>query len=339
MGDLFQEQSKAIEEQPPFDVEEEPQVRALVAAVNRVEHAIANGIEPKRPSLNFTDDQKSLIKRTVCRGADDDELNLFLSVCKRTGLDPFARQIYAVRRYDRRMNREIMAIQTGIDGYRVVAERTRQLDGHEVLWCGRDGVWRDVWTEDEPPYAAKYVAYRKGCGHPFIGIARWREYVQLGKDGKPSGMWANMPTNQLAKCAEALALRRAFPNDLSGIYTDEEMDQATVAPAVENPAQLEDAPLVHPRHEVQRVVQPAQAGDALASARGKLWADYLAAFAGGAEVFAGLSGDEKKGVMESFQSWARKALGDPSFIASRGNWTEEIIAKCQASLDKEFGGQ
>jgi hypothetical protein len=94
------------------------------------------------------------------------------------------------------------------------------MDGQDVAWCGTDGVWRDVWLENEPPAAARVLVYRKGCTKPFPGIAKFAEYAVAGP------MWTKMPANQLAKCAEALGLRKAFPHQLSGLYTPDEMAQS-----------------------------------------------------------------------------------------------------------------
>jgi phage recombination protein Bet len=179
--------------------------------------------------IEFTAEQTALVKRTICKDATDDELQLFLGVCRKTGLDPFAKQIYAVKRKGK------MAIQIGIDGFRLIAERSGEYDGQEgPWWCGDDGIWKDVWISDEFPTAAKVIVYRKGYSRPFTGIAHWKEYVQLDNDGNIVSMWVKMAANQLAKCAEALAQRKAFPQDLSGLYSPEEMAQAS-NPEVEQP--------------------------------------------------------------------------------------------------------
>lgn len=157
------------------------------------------------------------------------ELSGFLHLCQRTGLDPFSRQIYLIGRFSKKDGREVYTPQTGIDGYRVIAQRvTAQTGGtygyEDTVWCDPSGRWRDVWLADEPPAAAKVTVIRNG--QHFSAVATFREYVQTFPDGNPKGLWAKMPAGQIAKCAEALALRKAFPHDLAGVYTAEEMDQA-----------------------------------------------------------------------------------------------------------------
>ena len=150
-----------------------------------------------------------------------------LHVCQRTGLDPWARQIYL------RVQSGRASMQTSIDGLRLVAQRAARVDGHRLSydpteWCGPDGVWRDVWLADEPPAAARLAVTIDGARYP--AVARWTEY------GSDRGMWRRMPALMLGKVCEALALRRAVPADLSGLYTADEMAQADVSASQPRPA-------------------------------------------------------------------------------------------------------
>jgi|SRR5215469_13954990 len=171
-------------------------------------------LQQKTVPLNFDKDKVELLKKTVCKDATDHELELFIHVCNRTGLDPFRNQIYAIKRKDR------MTIQTGIDGFRLIAERTERYSP------GRE----PTYSYDQQGKLVSATSHIKklthdGTWHEVSATAYWNEYVQE-YNGKPSQFWSRMPHNQLAKCAESLALRKAFPADFSGLYTTEEMAQA-----------------------------------------------------------------------------------------------------------------
>ena len=171
--------------------------------------------------MEFAPDKLQLIKDTICKGSTNDEFQLFIHACKRTGLDPLMKQIYAVKRWDSNLKRESMTIQTGIDGYRLIAERTgRYCPGREP-----------TYQYDAQGGLVSATAYVKkqtldGTWHEVPATAFYNEFCQRTKEGKPAAMWMKIPHIMLAKCAESLELRKAFPGDVSRIYTKEEMQQA-----------------------------------------------------------------------------------------------------------------
>lgn len=189
-----------------------------------------------RPDATLTSGQILAGLRTVASVLAPDlspeELQLFSMVAARSGLDPFAKQIYAVKRKGR------VTFQTGIDGYRSIAARTGLYDGQDepefgpVCGCG------DKRPVGHPEYATVRV-YRKGVTRAIAARADWHEYKpEAGERGTGDAMWMRMPKVMLAKVAEALALRKAFPYDPehrqgigADIYTADEMAQADRGPA------------------------------------------------------------------------------------------------------------
>ena len=227
----------------------------------------------------FSREKIDLLKRTIAKDHTDDELKLFLEYCKARSLDPFAREVYSVKRQGK------MTIQVGIDGLRAKAEETGEYDGQEAYWCGPDGQWVDVWLKSEPPAAAKVVVYRRGATKPYSGIAKWDEYKPAGEQ---DFMWKKMPANQLAKCAEALALRKAFPRNLGGMYSHDEMRQASnQVPAVSWPrAKSEIATAISAQAPSDREMTPEEENS---------FKDRLRELS----EQAGLSGEDKKKLLKA----------------------------------------
>jgi len=167
------------------------------------------------PVISYTQEQINTIRNTIAKEATNDELSLFLNQCKRTGLDPFARQIYFIK--NARDGK--VQIQVSIDGFRAIAQRSGEYEGQTpAQWCGKDGVWKEVWNTTENPVASRVGVYRKGFREPLYAVAHWAEYY-----GQPGYMQKKMGAHMLAKVAESLALRKAFPNEMGGLYTREEM--------------------------------------------------------------------------------------------------------------------
>lgn len=206
----------------------------------------------------------------------------FLMHCQRTGLDPIARQIYLIERGGK------WTTQISIDGARLVAERSKQYQGQTPVEWTADGVtWTQVWLAKENPAAARVGVYRAGFQAPLYAVATWDAY----NAGSP--IWKKMPALMLGKCAEMLALRKAFPQDLSGLYSAEEMDQAGgVAPAQPEPAP--SAP-----------VAPAGAPAPEVRAPGRDWI---------AEARAARSRDELRPIFQASQADHNVALADGSTL-------------------------
>lgn len=190
-------------------------------------------IQPEQ--TQFTSAQVAALKQLGIDDAPEGDLAVFFHQAKRSGLDPFAKQIYMIGRktkvggYRGEPERweTKYTIQTGIDGYRLNGRRAAEQVGEKIrtdgpFWHGTEGGWTDVWVDRRPPAAAKFTIFRDG--EAFTGTAMYTEFVQTSGSGdsqRPTSMWAKMPANQLAKCAEAQAWRKAYPEDFSGIQLED----------------------------------------------------------------------------------------------------------------------
>lgn len=193
-------------------------------------------------ALVFNDEQRQMIRDTFANGASDGEFAVLMEIARARRLNPLLRQVHFVERWDGEKHRKVWSAQVSIDGLRAIAERTG-------LYAG----------QDEPEYSdapdgslqlCKVRVWRKDWPRPAVGVAYWAEYVQTTRDkqtGKtrPAAMWARMPHVMLAKVAESIALRKAFPEDMGGLYSTDEMAQSEVGVEEQAPP----APPSKPRRE------------------------------------------------------------------------------------------
>lgn len=166
-----------------------------------------------------------LIRDSYFKGCDDLEFQFAIETCRHLGLDPIAKQIYFLKVYDKNLRREVVVPVVSIDGLRLGAERSGLYAGQTPPeWCGPDGVWRDVWLGKGPPSAARVGVLRKDFDAPVYGVCRYESFVRTKRDGGPSGWWATAPEHMLAKCAEAQALKKCMPRELSAATKVQDVD-------------------------------------------------------------------------------------------------------------------
>ena len=170
--------------------------------------------------LEFTDAQRAMIRDTYANGCSDAEFAVLMEIAKARRLNPLMRQIHFISRWDGEKRRLVWSAQVAIDGLRAIAERTG-------LYHGQDKP-EFVYAEDGTLESCEVRVYRKDWPRPSVGVAWWSEYVQTTRDKvtgqvRPSAMWAKMPRTMLAKVAESLALRRAFPEDMAALYGEDEI--------------------------------------------------------------------------------------------------------------------
>ena len=170
------------------------------------------------------------------------DLAVFLHRCQVTGLDPFANQIAMIKRGGQ------WKIQTEIDGFRVIRDRAAKRDGVTVSygrtkWCDHDRNWYEEWIDEDPPAACEMTVYVDR--RPFPAQIRFGAFAVRLKDGTLSHQWRTMGDHMIAKCAEAQALRKAFPQDLEGMTVAEE-NGGRPAPQRVTVAQVDRTPDPHP---------------------------------------------------------------------------------------------
>ena len=177
---------------------------------------------PLARGLELDAARMALLRRTIAKDCTTDELHLFLAVAARLRLDPLSspRQIHPIK--DRKSGRFYLHV--GIDGRRVIAQRTGLVDGMlGPFWADGTGTWHDAWLWDDPPHAAKVGVLRKGGKEPFWGVCHWKGFNQN------TGRWQTDGPGMLAKAAEDHALRKAFPYEMGSV------------PGAYDPTQDEDA--------------------------------------------------------------------------------------------------
>jgi phage recombination protein Bet len=188
----------------------------------------------------LTDEQKELLKHSgyFPPGMTDEQMEYFWAIVQRTELDPFTGDIIpTLRRRGGGDEDEEGAQATGPGrlvvivsemGLISIADRTGKYDGAgPIEWCGRNGEWHDVWTQEEPPSAARCSVYVKDRAYPSTFVAHYKMFAQtkwVHKISKwiPTKMWERNPAHMLGKCASAGAHRKAFPRKMAGIYVAEE---------------------------------------------------------------------------------------------------------------------
>jgi phage recombination protein Bet len=288
----------------------------------------------------WTDEQKAALAAMGMRGVDRATASVFFHFCQQTGLDPFARQVCLIKRRENIDGNWVdkWTTQIQIDGFRVIRDRVAARLGvtveyEDTIWYDHDGTERKVWLEDGPPAACSFAVLKDGRRYP--AVVRYKALVQTTRAGDPNTMWTKMDAEQLEKCAEAKALRRAFPNDLGGVYVDGELppdttpangngnqvQPRTVAGAVEAQAStrapapepvkptIEDNNSRRPRQELNDALK--QFGIRFTTDRGRL----LSAITGrNVPHIGGLSDDETNDVLAVIQQAFEHANGDTSEV-------------------------
>lgn len=177
----------------------------------------------------WTDKQLSLIRNTVAKDTTPAEFDMFIHTCRAVRLDPLRKQVFAFVFSKDDPKKRQLTIVTSIGGYRSIAERTG-------AYRPDDKAPRFEMCEKNPDsnplgiLRCEVTVYKHSHGEwwPVVGEAWWDEYVPLydGKIDKFKQGWTKMPRIMIAKCAEANALRKAWPDDFANILEESEIDRS-----------------------------------------------------------------------------------------------------------------
>jgi phage recombination protein Bet len=187
-----------------------------------------------RPGQDFwTEKQRAALDVLGIKNASNADLAVFMHYCQKTGLDPFSRQIYMICRREKQADQWVdkQTIQVGIDGFRVIRDRVAAQLGvaveyEDTVWYDDEGGPHKVWLWEEAPAACMVTVVKDGKRFP--AVVRTASYMAM-KDGNPVSQWRTQADHMIEKCAEAFALRRAFPHDLGGLYVEDELPPAEPA--------------------------------------------------------------------------------------------------------------
>ena len=181
-------------------------------------------------------DDKKLLLNTVAKGATESEFKMFIEFCRATGLNPYKKEIWFIK------TKNGVQMMTGINGFLAIANRHPQFDGMEV----------SIQEENGKLVSATAKVYRKDRKIPSCATVYLSEYFKPSQFG--NGMWEKMPRMMLQKVAKSVALREAFPQELNGIYTQEEMPQEYELPKDEK-MYVYDVNLYHDASKVKGILQ------------------------------------------------------------------------------------
>jgi phage recombination protein Bet len=224
-----------------------------VTAIDTRQPSAALAIRPGQQT--WTEDQEAALAQIGLKDAPNGDRMVFLHQCQRTGLDPFARQIYMIGRKEKRNEKRNgnwvdvwetkWTIQTGIDGWRVIRDRAERRENVRVkvgraIWYDEDGNEYKVWVRHDPPAACEItltVIDVAGNETPYTSVLQYAEYVQTKEQNgqqRPVAQWATKKAHMLEKCTEADVYRKAFPQDFSGVHLDDAMPAPEPEPVPEN---------------------------------------------------------------------------------------------------------